>query len=83
MGRLIDAENVKLMLSELLEVAQKENFTAEDAIDHATVWIDNLPTAFDADMVYRQMWREAEEVCGNTMIDLEVADEIIRNGGKE
>ena len=33
--------------------------------------------------VENQMWKEAEEVCGNTMIDLEVADEIIRNGGKE
>lgn len=45
MGRLIDAEQTKLMLSELLEVAKKENFTAEDAIDHACEWIDRLPTA--------------------------------------
>lgn len=48
--------------------------------------IEDAPTVFDADAVYRKMWREAEEVCGNTMIDLERANEIIAealSGGVE
>ena len=51
MGRLIDSEQTKLMLSELLEVAKKENFNAEDAIEHACVWVDNIPTAYDVEKV--------------------------------
>lgn len=38
--KLVDIEDVKIMLSELLEVALEENFTAEDTIEHAMVWID-------------------------------------------
>lgn len=45
MSRLIDAEQTKLMLSELLEVAEKEKFTAEDVINHACEWLDNIPTS--------------------------------------
>ena len=38
--KLVDIEDVKVMLSELLEVALKENFTAEDTLEHAMVWLD-------------------------------------------
>ena len=37
---LVDIEEIKLMLSELLEVAIEENFSAEDTIEHAMVWLD-------------------------------------------
>lgn len=50
MQRLIDAEDTKLMLSELLEVANKEKFSAEDAINHAYEWIDRLPTTTEAEI---------------------------------
>lgn len=40
MGRLVDIEDVKVMLSELLEVALEENFTVEDTLEHAMVWLD-------------------------------------------
>lgn len=40
-------------------------------------WEAEKPRAFDADAVYRKMWKESEEVCGNTMIELERANEII------
>lgn len=33
---------------------------------------------FDADAVFKKMWRESEEVCGNTMIELERVIEIIQ-----
>lgn len=45
MGRIINSDDVKDMLSELLEVAEKECFTAEDVIDHAFEWLKNLPAA--------------------------------------
>lgn len=38
--KIVDLEEVKIMLSELLEVAIAENFTAEDTISHAFVWLD-------------------------------------------
>ena len=38
--KVVDIEDVKIMLSELLEVALEENFTAEDTISHAMVWLD-------------------------------------------
>ena len=38
--KVVDIEDVKIMLSELLEVALEENFTAEDTIEHAMVWLD-------------------------------------------
>lgn len=78
--RLIDADA-------LIEDIKKQKADNDEhcriCIDAMTEIVAEQPTAFDADMVYRQMWKESEEVCGNTMIDLEVADEIIRNGGKE
>lgn len=77
MGRLIDAEDFRRYVHEQLE--GNRPYTDDEILE----MIDEQPTAFDADMVYRQMWCESEEVCGNTMIDLEVADEIVRNGGKE
>ena len=38
--KLVDIEEVKVMLSELLEVALEENFIAEDTINHAMVWLE-------------------------------------------
>lgn len=38
--KLVDIEEVKVMLSELLQVAMKENFSAEDTIEHAMSWLD-------------------------------------------
>ena len=61
MSRLIDAEQTKLMLSELLEVAKKENFTAEDVIDHAFVWIDAQPTAYDIEKVVAELKEKKDE----------------------
>ena len=85
--RLIDADALIELLHKNTNIGFYGEFTdgSEVAYTQREVVkiIDEQPAAFDADMVYRQMWREAEEVCGNTMIDLEVADEIIRNGGKE
>ena len=40
--------------------------------------IDNQPIAFDIDALFKEMWRESEDVCGNTMIDLEVAQDLIQ-----
>ena len=40
-------------------------------------WEAEKPRAFDADAVYRKMWRESEEVRGSTMIEVERANEII------
>ena len=79
--RLIDAD----ALIEAMKKTEDEYEKAMTCPSWGSAYrvIEEQPTAFDADMVYRQMWREAEEVCGNTMIDLEVADEIIRNCGKE
>ena len=61
MSRLIDAEQTKLMLSELLEVAKKENFTVEDVIDHAFVWIDAQPTAYDIEKVVAELKEKKDE----------------------
>lgn len=81
MARYIDAD----ALIDFIRNLPKEPNGFSKSYDESAIvhFVENQPTAFDADMVYRQMWREAEEVCGNTMIDLEMADEIIRNGGKE
>ena len=38
----ITKEQVKLMLSELLNVAEKEKFSAYDVISHAPEWLDKL-----------------------------------------
>ena len=93
--RLIDAESVKLMLSELLEVAQKEKFTAEDTISHATSWIDNIPTAHDMEKVVEQLmvvhdegWCPGDDL--ECVLDKACRDcyrekitEIVRKGGAE
>ena len=87
MSRLIDAEQAKLMLSELLEVAEKENFTAEDAINHAYEWVDNIPTAYSVEKVVG----EIEDVLWNCYIDngqgfktyVNRACEILKRGGIE
>lgn len=55
MSRLIEADETKLMLSELLEVAEKEKFTAEDVINHAIEWLDNIPTAYDTEKVVEEL----------------------------
>lgn len=89
MGRLIDAEQAKLMLSELLEVAEKENFTAEDAINHACVWVDNIPTAYDVEKVMDQL--EENQTINfhftgekpTQTIDYETAIDIVKRGGVE
>ena len=52
MSDLISREDVKLMLSELLQLAEKERFTAYDVINHAVEWIDNMPTVEDEDDGY-------------------------------
>ena len=86
--KLIDAEQTKLILSELLEVANKENFTAEDVISHACEWVDNLPTAYDVEKVVADLEREKMIICGCHMIETNVikiddAIEIVRRGGAE
>ena len=96
MGRLIDAEQTKLMLSELLEVAEKENFTAEDAIEHACVWIDRLPTAYDVEKVVSEIHKKhcqkcrnilgvagAEEYCKSVNCDIGIICDIVKRGGVE
>lgn len=65
MGRLIDTDMTKLMVSELLEVAQKENFTAEDVIDHMYEWIDNIPTAYNIEKVVEDVTEKAERYCNS------------------
>ena len=69
MGRLIDEDSVMKKLTEV----ELNNGTLTDA----KIAMRDMPTAFDADAVYRKMWKESEEVCGNTMIELERANEII------
>ena len=63
MGRLIDAEQTKLMLSELLQISEKENFTVDDAINHAFEWIDRLPTAYDEEKVKKEIDRVGKSFC--------------------
>jgi len=93
--RLVDADSVKLMLSELLEAAQKERFTAEDAISHAVSWIDNIATAYDAEKVVEQLmvvhdegWCPSDDlecVLDKTCSDCyrEKITDIVRKGGAE
>lgn len=88
MGRLIDAEQAKLMLSELLEVAEKENFTAEDAINHAYEWVDNLPTAYDVERVAEDLQKasmiiEQNENSIKCAIEENMAVHIVKRGGVE
>ena len=59
--RLIDADKAKLMMSELLQVSLHEGFTVEDAIEHACIWIDNQPTAYDVDKVVDELKKQAEK----------------------
>ena len=73
MGRLIDVEQAKLMLSELLEVAKKKNFTAEDSISHVFEWVDNLPTAYDTEKVIEQLEKESDFFSGEPMGTLQKA----------
>jgi len=39
--------------------------------------INSQSVAFDEDRVHKKMWMESEEVCGDSMIDVERAMEII------
>ena len=78
--RLIDADLLEKAGLMLMKLSDKQ-----DKLLTKFEWKD-VPTAFDVDAVYRKMWRESEEVCGNTMIDLERANEIIAealSGGVE
>lgn len=52
---LISKEKVLLMLSELLEVANEEGFSAEDTIDHIYEWVKNIPTDYDINKVVGEL----------------------------
>lgn len=60
------------------DVAIKETERFIEYINEAEAkWEAEKPRAFDADAVYRKLWRESEGVCGNTMIEVERENEII------
>lgn len=73
--------------SKVIDVLKETGIIVDNDLGHLVVEeIERIPTAFDADAVYRKLWRESEEVCGNTMIETERANEIIleaMSGGVE
>lgn len=79
MGRLVDADELKKSGYRLVHI---DNLKPKQSCKS---WAD-VPTAFDTDAVFKKMWIESEKVCGNTMIELERAEEIISealSGGYE
>lgn len=61
-SNLIKKEDVKLMLSELLDLAEKENFSAYDVINHAVDWVENISTAYDIDKVVEELEELRERI---------------------
>ena len=77
--RLIDADA-------LIEDMRKRKYIDKALCEIFETVVGEAPTVFESSAVYRKMWRESEEVCGNTMIETDRATEIIAealSGGVE
>lgn len=69
--KIVDAEKLENDGWMLVKISEKpDKFLTQKK------WED-VSVEFDLEEVFKKMWRESEEVCGNTMIEVGCAEEII------
>ena len=89
--RLIDANELVIETKKCLSLCQTfKGYTAEDALKHFLLLIDEQPTAYDIDKVVERLEAESYDSCHidlNTpinrtwqIIDLDKAIEIVKGG---
>jgi len=70
--------------SAVIDVLKQTGIIQDNDLGHLVVEeINRIPAAYDVEKVCKELFMESQFVCDYNMVELDLADEIVRKGGVE
>lgn len=68
--------------SAVIDVLKETGIIQDNDLGHLVVEeINRIPAAYDVEKVCKELFMESQFVCDYNMVELDLADEIVRKGG--